>query len=698
MWWDWTQISLMDAVLFSFLSTITLYFVGSGFIKLICALTKKIDPFGPFDFLVKTNFRILFGFIFIFLFVFIFSIFNVPFLVSTVLIIIIAVIGFVATRHSFNLRLPKKIHLKNYVSVITIILILFTIIFLSSALIAGFYGSTNDDGADHTFFVRVILDNPNGLLTRSSQPYANFFVNYPSGTHVLCAFFVTLLNVAIQKIVMMMSAILPFLIAVSIYSTVKCLFGSKVISILGLMLASFFTIGSWAPISWGGLPVLISFYLLISSMGLIFVFLLKKKMTFLNASLIGLIFFIALETYPVALLMISLWFLLILSAKLFPKFKNVYSWKGFNFSFLNKDNIKLFVSFFVPILFGAPYLYSFFMHNAPGIQSLELNPIAVVSSEVVKARIGFDWVFNIPALSLFFSAFGKLLALAPISLVLLFVFAISLKSKRTTSIFPSKEFMGSLLLVYLFTLLIMSYLTLTLYLPINSFSNIFDPQRVLQHVFIPAIILTAIVIFAAIYFSHLVFKRIYPVGKPNISKLDKKRILGVVFLVLVIFNIGLLLFPIVNDEIVQYKQIKFSFGPYETISQNDLLMMNWLKENISSNSSILVSSGDSGQFVTSVTKRQTISRYSYLENYENLMALLTSNSSDLKAIPLMIEYNVSYVYIGSIATTYALQYSSYRHFHATQFLSTPYFTLTKEFGDAWLFQFNVSAADVQLGS
>ena len=34
----------------------------------------------------------------------------------------------------------------------------------------------------------------------------------------------------------------------------------------------------------------------------------------------------------------------------------------------------------------------------------------------------------------------------------------------------------------------------------------------------------------------------------------------------------------------------------------------------------------------------------------------------------------------------------YRHFNATQFLATPYFTLTKEFGDAWLFQFNASAA------
>jgi hypothetical protein len=70
----------------------------------------------------------------------------------------------------------------------------------------------------------------------------------------------------------------------------------------------------------------------------------------------------------------------------------------------------------------------------------------------------------------------------------------------------------------------------------------------------------------------------------------------------------------------------------------------------------------------------------------------TQKPSNRKSLPLMVEYNVSYVYIGSTATTYALEYSYYRQFNATQFLSTPYFILTKEIGDAWLFQFNASAA------
>ena len=120
--------------------------------------------------------------------------------------------------------------------------------------------------------------------------------------------------------------------------------------------------------------------------------------------------------------------------------------------------------------------------------------------------------------------------------------------------------------------------------------------------------------------------------------------------------------------------------------------MRWIIDNVPTQANILLSSGDSGQFVTSVTQKQTIYRYSYLGDYSELMNLLTSNSSDPKAIPIMIAYNVSYVYIGSTSTVYALQLPYYRHFNATQFLSTPYFTLTENVGDAWLFQFNASAA------
>ena len=699
MWWDWTAITLVDSVLFSLLSVVTLYFIGSGIMRFLSVLGKKVDPFSSFDFLQKANFRIFLGFIFLFLFALIFSIFDLSFLISTLLIIIMIVIGFATSIRSFKVKLPKitNLQINGLVTIIIGFVVFFATIFLSSLLITGSYGSANNDSVYHTLIVRIILDHPNALLTRSTMPYASFFINYPSATHVLCAFFVTLLSVPIQKIVMMIIVILPALLALSFYSSIKSLFESNFLSILGLIIGAFFTIGlSWVPMSWGGLPLLMSLYVTISGMGLIFVFLLKTKTNWLNALLLGLIFFIASETYPVALLMLSLWGLLVLSVKFLPKFRSVHKLNVNLFSsYFDRMNIGIIVAFFIPILFSIPYFYSIYAHNIAGVQLQELIPGSSSFAENVKALIDFNWLIDIPALSHSFSVFGELLSLAPYSVIPLIVLLIPKISRKISSVFPAKEFGRSLFLIYFFMLFIMAYLTLTIYLKINVFTTLIDPERVWQHLFIPATMLTAFVIFSIISFFYLAFKRLFHVNK-TASKLHKNRILAIVLLALLLFTVVLLslqrIDPIISEQQGQYNKIGIILNVYNTLDQNDLSLMKWITQNVPSQERILVSAGDSGEFVTAVTQRQTISMYSYFTNYSDLMTILTSNASDLRAVPLMIEYNVSYVYIGSIATTYLLQNPDYRHFNATQFLSTPYFTPAKEFGDAWLFQFNAQAA------
>jgi hypothetical protein len=693
MWFDWAKIGLLDSVLFSILCMLTLYLVGSGILRLILSLSKSSDPFGSFDFIVRTNFRILFGFIFIFLLFLIFSFFNLPVLVSTLAILATAIVGFAVSFRNLTFKLPKKINLRKFAFIFSVFTILFVTIFLSSMLITGFFGSTNDDGADHTLMIRVILDHPTALFTRISQPFASFLLSYPSGSHVLCSFFLTLLNVPIQKIVMMVIVILPTLIALSFYSTIKCLFESKALAIIGLITAAFFTFGiSLGPLSWAGLPLLLSLFISITSFGLIFVFLLKNKMTYLNATILGLIFFISSQTYPVTLLIVTLWFLLILSLKLFNKVRSIPKPPFSVHLFLSRKNILLAIAFFLPLLFSIPYFYTIYTNYVTGNSFTILNSVTDASVDVSKSIISFNWLFDIPALSLFFSKFGKLLALAPISLILLIALFIPKISKKITSAFPSKEFRRSLFLIYFSMLLIMIYLTLTLYLPIQFLTHFLDPQRVWQHIFISGTILTAFVIFFGVFIGYLAFKRLLQHDRVNVGKLKRNKIIIFALLLLLIFNVVLLSVPIVTEQRDIYQKVGLSFNTYETLKADDLTLMNWITENVSSQAHILVSSGDSGQFVTSVTQKLTIYRYSYLRDYSELMNLLTSNSSDLRAIPIMVEYNVSYVYIGSTAATYALQIPYYRTFNATQFLLTPYFTLTKEVGNAWLFQFNSTAA------
>ncbi len=695
MWWDWTQITLMDSVLFSIFTILVSYVVGFGVLKLVSVLGKTTDAFSSFDFLQKITFRVFFGFAFVILFAILFAIFN-SFLIIIAAIIVATVSGLVISIRQFKVA-KIKLSVRNFSFIATIVIvILLSIIFLSSALIAGFYGSTNDDAAFHTLVTRVILDNPNALLTRSAQPFPSFTLNYPSVTHVLCAFLSTTLSVPIQKIVIMVSAILPALIALAMYSTLECLFRNKLLSILGLIITGFFAIGlSWIPLSWGGLPFLLSLFISISGMGLIFVFLLKEKITVLSASLIGLIFFIALQAYPVALLITSLWFLLILCIKLLPRLWDSCNWRLSREYF--RKSLSMVLAFLTPLFFGIPYLYYLYTHYYIGnylVSSVNLGPSTDIYAEVVGARIDFNWLFNIPMLSSFFSDFGKLFALAPYSLLLLIVFIPQI-NRRLASIFPAKKIASGVSIVYAFMLILMAYLTLTIVLPINLLLSILNSERVWQHLFIVGTILTTVVVFSAIYFTYLPLKRLFYSKNTNsvkLAKFNKNKVAACTLAGLLIFSAFFFLIPVISEQQALYTKTESQLNTYNTLSQSDLSLMKWIIDNTPANARILVSSGDSGQYVTAVTQRQSIFRYSYLQNYTDLMELLTANASDIKAVPFMIEYNVSYVYIGSIASTFDLQDVYYRHFNATQFLATPYFTLTKEFGDAWLFQFNASAA------
>jgi hypothetical protein len=696
MWWDWGQITLLDSVVFSLLSIGILYIIGFGSLRLICVLAKKKDPFVSFDFLQRATFRILFGFIFVVFFVVIFSFFSVSFSISTLLVTAIAIIGLVVKRVSFKLKLPTQLRYRHLALLIIVLAVLLVTVFLSSMLITGSYGSTNDDGADHTLMTRIVLDNPNVLITRSGQPYANFLIRYPLGTHVLSAFLVTLFSVSIQKIVVLLSAVFPALIALSFYSTVKCLFNSKVHAFLSLIISTFFTIGlSLAPISWGGLPVLLSLFLSISSMGLIFTFLLKQKMTSVNAFLMGLLFLAASRTYPIALLMITLWFLLILTVKLFGKLRETRTPSFSITSIFRKNDILCLISFLLPLLLALPYFYALVTNN---LGTLQGNLVSIVSNwiEPVKTSINFDWLFDIPALSFFFSGFGALLSLAPFSLIPLFICFIPRVSQRIDSVFPVKNFRRSLLIIYVFTLLILAYLTLTLYLPIDFLIAFFDPARVLQFVFVPGTILTAAVLFSAIWVFYLGFKWLFhsdeKIYVKRFDRLSKNRILACMLLILLFLSGVVLVIPIVSEQQGVYNRARSAFSDYQTLKQDDVSLMKWISENIPPNNPILASSSGSGQFLAAVTQRQVISINSRLANYSDLMAILTSNSSDLHAVPLLLRYNVSYVYIGSTGTTYGAKLAYYRAFNSTQFLSTPYFSLAKEVGDAWLFQFNASAA------
>ena len=427
-------------------------------------------------------------------------------------------------------------------------------------------------------------------------------------------------------------------------------------------------------------------------MGLIFVFLLLKQLSYLNAFLLGLIFFISSQTYPSALLLESLWLILILTTKLLKIVWYNHSFKVTIFSFLKWKNVAFAIAFLIPILLSVPYFYSIYTHNIANFQFAESNHAANSFEESVMGHISFNWLLDIPSLSAIFSELGRIFSLASFTIILCIAFLIPKLGKKLRNVFP-KGFAFSLFLVYFFWIAIMAYLSVALFLPIKFLNDFFNPERVWQHIFIAVTIMSTIVIFSFLHLYFLVLRRLLKNGARSVKmKFNKNRLFALAISVLLISTLLFLSVPVVEEQQQTYNRMKIYLNYYTVLGHDDIALLNWIKDNVSSQALILISRGDSGQYLTAITKKQSFCGYNGIENYTSIMTFLTANSSDLRAIPYLIDNKISFVYVGSKPSSFALDSVIRRPFNASQFLATPYFNLIKEVGNAWLFEFDVATA------
>ena len=242
----------------------------------------------------------------------------------------------------------------------------------------------------------------------------------------------------------------------------------------------------------------------------------------------------------------------------------------------------------------------------------------------------------------------------------------------------------------------MSYLSVILFFKVNFLITLLNPRRILQHVFIPGVILSAIILFVAISSVFFAFRWILHRNiKLGIRGFGLNKVFAGLFLIAVVLGAVFVVIPVLDDRQSSLRLIAQSYDSFEMLDWADVSVMGWINDYIGSNAVILVSMGDSGQYVMPITGRQTVSSLNYFGDYNALMYFLTTNASDLRAIRFLVQYNVNYVYIGSLAANYSLYNSAYRHFNATQFLSTPYFNSVNNVGDAWLFYFNSTRALIE---
>ena len=205
--------------------------------------------------------------------------------------------------------------------------------------------------------------------------------------------------------------------------------------------------------------------------------------------------------------------------------------------------------------------------------------------------------------------------------------------------------------------------------------------------------MSTIVVFSFLHLYFLVLRRLLKNGAISVKmKFNKNRLFALAISVLLISTVLFLSVPVVEEQQQTYSRMKIYLNYYTVLGHDDVTLLNWIKDNVSSQALILISRGDSGQYLTAITEKQSFCGYNGIENYTSIMTLLTANSSDLRAIPYLIDNKISFVYVGSKPSSIALDSAIRRPFNASQFLATPYFNLIKEVGNAWLFEFDASSA------
>lgn len=657
-------------------------------------LIAKSDFSEQLDVYERFNYKLIIGMAFATLFLEFFSFLGLPMQISGWALFIVTVLGTIYVlmkKLRFNSRGKGKqlIKMQDVLPHLPMLFVLLAVYVVSSSIIAGYFGASADDAAFHTFLIKVILDNPYALIGRTTEPYATFYHTYPVGAHCLGALITIIFSVPIQKIVMMLMALFPGLTVLSFYSSVKTLFKTPSMAIIASIVSAFLNTGAiWTTLWWGGLPFFLSLYLSISSLGFVIFFLIDRPKSYFNTLMLTLLVYFSIYVYPTALLFLSIWLFIIFVYK-------VSIIKRFKIS-----TVKLFKAIYcrawvpalltlIPLLFVLPYLFSLYL--------IFFSSPVVVGGESLILNIGVREIIidssSLPnLLSLYF---GKLLKLASFSiflippLILVTVSKVSARDRERRTL--EATVLNQCLLVFL--LLYMLYL--------SDFSigriipyMIFLTPRVFAYLVIPGVILTSLALYSIIDGVKIA---------KNIMRLEKMllkirgsriQIIGVIsFLVFNTCIIGTVFKDnLFQDGFQEFQNqlgfIKRELTNYQILTQDDIQLMEWIRDHTPRDSTILASHGDAGQYVAVISQRKTV--------YHALLAELYGCPSNISILPTLFYFNITHIYIGSkVGKSWVGSESSRTHLDPDKLLLVPYFKLEKRFGNSYLIRFD---RDLALGT
>jgi len=528
-------------------------------------------------------------------------------------------------------------------------LLIMHLVSLSNFVLGGIF-----DESIHSLKVEVILENNYVPLTL--QPYLPEGVIYPQASHVIFAFAYYMLNFTVPKAVFYVTILFKSLSVFGAYFLGKKLSSNR---IYALTLSFVFTfVSSWPLyVSWGSNPFLVGFPLFLVDLGLFFPLVRSStKNSFAELAAVGLLFGFAgalIVSYVQTLIVVAFFGLI------------YWAVKRRNFAY------RKLAEFFTVLLFSLvpliPVLYRFFaFYQYPG-HNIGL-PAEFAGYQTTRLSFAMtqalQWAFDnlsphflIRLLIIFFIASLALLLwklrdyedLKPIIAFALTVF-VSSTLLSFVSFFLSTDLeviswghQGILIAVSLCILLV------AFYAKIVKICNSFNLQRVSKFFsksFYPNVLLATIVL--ASLNAPFVYYRLF---------MDPQVLGG-------------------------------AYRIFAVTTSDDYNLMTWMKANLSSDAVVLVSPYESGLFIPAISHHRIAFPYSgsaFTPSYQTLVNLTRKDVLNETTYDLMLNLSISHVFVGSDA---AYWWFERQKWNPLLFLGNPNFKLVKNFGQAYLFQFD----------
>ena len=558
-----------------------------------------------------------------------------------------------------NLALHPKFSFQNHHSfemVLVALMFLFSLGIQTSPFNYLLFGSVRDTSL-HSLFVQVIIENKQIPMT--VQPYLNEGIVYPQGFSPIAAYSVLILNYLPPQAIFYLTSLFNALTILGAYFLGKTLSRK---CYLGLSLAFVFAfVASWPKyITWGSNALIVSFPLCLVCLSL-FPFLAKHKLKIEEIFAIGILFgylsVLHLQVYETLIAsLFLLWLYIVLKGQKgrWRRFLNLIAISGVSLIILS------------PFLYRALVFYPYPHHNIGLPADVEI-PISQPSLSVVL--IGVTWIFQ-------HLATNTLLRIA--SFVLFFVSALTIIRIRR-----KKGFTQTNQLTMIGTAMLLGQLLIFLFGAIAPAHLPFYPQLLLLYVPFYFFI-TAFSFLLYHFFSSRLSKKI--LTKTNEPKLKTKKLLVTTISLMLLLGVYA---PFLHQSIVlDVRSLHGSYAVFGVTTKQDLELILWIRDNLTRDAIILVNTFQGGTFIPSIANCKAVFPFiasSYSVSYQKLISLLENNVINATTLDLMEHFNITNIYVGEGISSW--DGGKHKWYHKL-FLGNPNFKLVKNFGNAYLFQFN----------